>query len=72
MQELWGKNATLKKEIGKLEVEKDRQDSENLEQVARLQTMWEKLQVANERETFLTKQVTRWKDAELTRYVAKV
>ncbi|CAM6033022.1 unnamed protein product, partial [Sphagnum compactum] len=75
LQELWGENATLKKEIGKLEAEKDRHDGERLELVAGLQTVWEKLQAANERETFLTKEVTGlqgWRDAELTGYVAKV
>jgi chromosome segregation ATPase len=75
LQELWGENARLKKEIGKLEAEKDRHDGERLELVAGLQTVWEKLQAANERETFLTKEVTGlqgWRDAELTGYVAKV
>ncbi|CAK9236156.1 unnamed protein product [Sphagnum troendelagicum] len=75
LQELWGENATLKKQIGKLEAEKDRHDGERLELVAGLQTVWEKLQAANERETFLTKEVTGlqgWRDSELTRYVAKV
>ncbi len=75
LQELWGENATLKKEIGKLEAEKDRHNGERLELAAGLQTVWEKLQAANERETFLTKEVTGlqgWRDAELTGYVAKV
>jgi DNA repair exonuclease SbcCD ATPase subunit len=75
LQELWGENATLKKEIGKLEAEKDRHDGERLELVAGLQTVWEKLQAANERETFLTKEVTGLqgrRDAELTGYVAQV
>ncbi|CAM6006614.1 unnamed protein product [Sphagnum balticum] len=43
-----GENARLKKEIGKLEAEKDRQEGERLELVAGLQTVWEKLQAANE------------------------
>jgi len=75
LQELWGENARLKKEIGKLEAEKDRQEGERLELVAGLQTVWEKLQAANERETFLTKEVTGlqgWRDAELTGFVAKI
>ncbi len=75
LQELWGENARLKKEIGKLDAEKDRQEGERLELVAGLQTMWEKLQAANERETFLMKELTGlqgWRDAELTGFVAKI
>ncbi|CAK9214583.1 unnamed protein product, partial [Sphagnum troendelagicum] len=75
LQELWGENARLKKEIGKLEAEKDRQEGERLELVAGLQTVWEKLQAANERETFLMKELTGlqgWRDAELTDFVAKI
>jgi chromosome segregation ATPase len=75
LQELWGENARLKKEIGKLEAEKDRQEGERLELVAGLQTVWEKLQAANERETFLMKELTGLqgcRDAELTGFVAKI
>jgi len=58
LKELWEENARLVAEVSNLAWEKQRQEGEKLDLMAGIQTVWEQLKAAHEREAFLSSELS--------------